>query len=117
MLYSGSCYLDGNSVPCDKDSLFQESGVVRFFRNPVVIVILILLILLILLAILAYVCVKRYKKKKELELLGYPASTISRTTPSSGARFASPRQFQKETVFEKYPSETVVEKRERIIKY
>ncbi len=48
-------------------------------RNPIYIVLIILLILLLVLAIFACIYVRHWKKKKELELLGYPASTLSRS--------------------------------------
>ncbi len=48
-------------------------------RNPIYIVLIVLLILLLLLAIFACIYVRHWKKKKELELLGYPASTLSRS--------------------------------------
>ena len=48
-------------------------------RNPVYIVLIVLFVLLVLFAILACIYVRHWKKKKELELLGYPASTLSRS--------------------------------------
>jgi len=49
-------------------------------NNPWVIVLIVLLVLLAVASVAACVYVSHWKRKKELELLGYPASTISRNT-------------------------------------
>ena len=52
-------------------------------RHPAFIAFIVILIIALILTVLGCVYVRHWKRKKELELLGYPASTISRSVPTT----------------------------------
>lgn len=63
--------------------------------HPAFIIVLVLIVIAVLVGIAALIYAKQWKKKKELELLGFPppSSTMSRTTPPASSARLSNRQF------------------------
>eukprot|EP00096_Caligus_rogercresseyi_P015596 TRINITY_DN8061_c0_g1_i1.p1 TRINITY_DN8061_c0_g1~~TRINITY_DN8061_c0_g1_i1.p1 ORF type:complete len:354 (+),score=40.90 TRINITY_DN8061_c0_g1_i1:114-1175(+) len=95
LIRTGACYLgsdQSSSVPCTKRDLFVSTAVIgatwdQIVRHPLFIGGLVFLLLAALLAICACCYFGRNRRKREMELVGYPPQTATTTnttnTPSS----------------------------------